>query len=104
MMNNIEVKMIGDIIDMSMEDFEENLVSQKVNIGTMNNLILLLESAYNELRTRKDEVIKLVADGKYKKEDPIIDNSLKGLYAELTKTEQKITFLKERVKELIDVG
>ena len=33
-----EKSMIGKIIDLPMEDFERELVEQKVNIGTMNNV------------------------------------------------------------------
>lgn len=96
--------MIGKIIDLSLEDFEKELINQKVNIGTMNNLILNLEGAYNELRMRKDGVLDLVFKGVKTKEDPEIKKSLEGLYSEMTKVEQKITYLKEKVKELVDVG
>lgn len=95
--------MLGKIIDLSLEDFEKELKEQKVNIGTMNNLILNLESAYFELRVRKDAVLDLVFKGGKSKDDPEIKKSLDGLYAEMTKVEQKITYLKQRVKELINV-
>lgn len=95
--------MLGKIIDLSLEDFEKELKEQKVNIGTMNNLILNLEGAYFELRTRKDGVLDLVFKGGKSKDDPEIKKALDGLYAEMTKIEQKITYLKQRVKELIDV-
>lgn len=107
-MNN-EASMIGQIIDMPMEDFESELKRQEVNIGTMNNLILNLEAQYNELRQRKDAVLNLVFEGHLDKDNPQIDgislnDVLSSLYAEMTKVEQKIVFLKNRVKELIDVG
>lgn len=95
---------IGIIIDMPLEEFKEQLVIQKVNIGIMNNLILNLEGVYNELRTRKEAVLNLVFEGKNSKDDPVIKKSLDGLYAEMTKVEQKIVYLKDRVKELVDVG
>ena len=98
-----EKSMIGEIIDMPLEDFEDELVKQKVNVGTMNNLILNLESVYYELRMRKDGVIKLVTDGKKLKDDLEITSALNGLYAEMTKVEQKIVYLKERTKELMNV-
>lgn len=107
-MNN-EASMIGQIIDMPMEDFESELKRQEVNIGTINNLILNLEAQYNELRQRKDAVLNLVFEGHLDKDNPQIDgislnDVLSSLYAEMTKVEQKIVFLKNRVKELIDVG
>lgn len=95
--------MIGKIIDLPIEDFKKELVLQEVNIGTMNNLILNLEGAYFELRTRKDSIIDLVVKGVRTKDDPEIKKCLDGLYAEMTKLEQKITYLKQRVKELVNV-
>ena len=95
--------MIGNIVDLSLEDFEKELIRQKVNIGTINNLILNLEGAYFELRTRKDAILNLVFKGGKSKDDPDIKKSLDGLYAEMIKVEQKITYLKQRSKELINV-
>ena len=95
--------MIGRIIDLPLEDFKAELALQKVNIGTMNNLILNLEAMYYELRTRKDGILNLVFNNVKSKEDPEIKKALDGLYAEMTKIEIKVTYLKERVKELIDV-
>ena len=94
---------IGRIIDMPMEEFKEELVRQKVNIGVMNNLILNLEGSYAELKSRKDSVLDLVFKGMKSKDDPEITKSLEGLYAEMTKIEQKVVYLKQRVKELVDV-
>lgn len=99
-----EETMLGKIIDLPLEDFKAELVLQRVNIGTMNNLILNLEGAYNELRMRKDGVLNLIFTGAKSKEDPEVKKVLDGLYAEMTKVEQKITYLKERVKELVNVG
>lgn len=93
--------MIGKIIDLPLKDFEEELIRQKVNIGTINNLILNLEGAYNELRTRKDSIIKSVLKGQRKKDD--VKEVMNGLYSEMIKTEQKITYLKQRSKSLVDV-
>ena len=94
--------MIGRIIDLSLEDFEKELIKQKVNIGTINNLILNLEGAYFELRTRKDAILKMNFDGSLEKARA--QDTLNGLYAEMIKVEQKITYLKQRSKELVNVG
>ena len=77
--------MIGKIIDLPLEDFERELVEQKVNIGTINNLILNLESIYFELKVRKDAILDLVFKGVNSKEDPEVKKSLDGLYAEMIK-------------------
>lgn len=92
---------MGSIIDMPLEEFEKELVEQKVNIGTINNLILNLESIYYELRVRKDKILEIAFSDK---DNPDIKKALEGLYAEMTKTELKITYLKQKSKELLDVG
>ena len=99
-----EQSMIGNIIDLPLEDFEKELIRQKVNIGTVNNLILNLEGAYFELRTRKEAVLDLVFKGGKSKDDPEIKKSLDGLYAEMIKVEQKITYLKQRSKTLLELN
>lgn len=96
--------MIGKIVDLSLEDFEKELVEQKVNIGTMNNLILHLEGVYYELRMRKEGILQLIFKGGKSKDDPEIKKALDGLYAEMIKVEQKITYLKQKRTELVDVG
>jgi hypothetical protein len=95
--------MIGKIIDMPFDMFKEELERQKVNIGTMSNLILNLEAMYFQCRQRKDGVLDLVYKGKKKENDPEIQKSMNGLYAEMTKLEKKIVYLKKRVKELANV-
>lgn len=93
--------MIGKIVDLSLEDFEKELIEQKVNIGTINNLILNLEAVYYDMRARKDIIIKSSFEGRIDKDTA--QKSVNGLYAEMIKVEQKITYLKQRSKELIDV-
>lgn len=95
--------MIGRIVDLSLEDFEIELIRQKVNIGTINNLILHLEGIYFELKMRKDGVLNLIFKGDKTKDDPEVKKALDGLYAEMIKVEQKITYLKQRRDELIEV-
>lgn len=95
--------MIGRIIDMPLEQFQKELIDQKVNIGVMSNIILNLEATYFQLRTRKDGVLDLVYKGIKKNDDPEIQKAMNGLYAEMTKVEQKITYLKQRRAELVDV-
>lgn len=96
--------MIGAIIDMPLDEFKEELVKQKTNIGTMNNLIMYFNSIYADLKTRKDGIINLVVKEGRSKEDPEIKTALNGLYAEMVKIEEKLLYLNEKVKELIDLG
>lgn len=94
---------MGKIIDLPLEEFKAELIKQKVNIGTMNNLILNLESIYYDLRRRKDAVLDLVFKGLKSKEDLDVQKSLDGIYAEMTKIEQKVTYLKETIERLVNV-
>ena len=97
-----EPSMIGKIIDLPLVDFERELIEQKVNIGTINNLILNLEGAYLELKLRKDAILKQKFEGVIS--EVVASATINGLYAEMIKIEQKITFLRQRSKELVDVG
>lgn len=97
-----EVSDIGKLIDLPFDTFKEEVLKQKVPIGVLNNYILLFESTYAELRRRKDAVLDLVLDGKKTKDE--VQTALDGLYAEMTKLEQKIVFMKERVKVLLILG
>lgn len=98
---NEAVTMIGHIVDLPLEEFEKELVRQKVNIGTINNLILNLEGVYFELRSRKDAILRANFEGTIERAKA--QDAINGLYAEMIKVEQKITYLKQRSKELIDV-
>lgn len=99
--------LIGRIIDMSLEDFEKELVRQKVNIGVMHNLELHLQGVYKDLVIRKESILKRCDEGSLNINDPEVDKALKGLYAEMLKIEDKVVFLKKKHKELIiidDIG
>lgn len=97
-----EVSELGKMIDMPLDNFKASLTMQKVPIGVINQYILLFEATYAELRGRKDAVLDLVFKGEKTKDEvkPVVD----GLYAEMTKLEQKIVYMKERVKELLNLG
>lgn len=96
-----EVSSIGRIVDLPMEEFKSEIVRQRVNIGTINNLILIMSGAYHELSARKEAVMDLVFSGKKTKEE--VKAVLEGLYSEMVKLEQKIIYLKEVSKSLLNV-
>lgn len=93
--------LIGQIVDLPYEEFKEEIVRQQVNIGTINNLILNLESIYFELRNRKDAILKMKFESAV--ESVVAEDAIKGLYSEMLKVEYKITYLKQRRDELVDV-
>lgn len=91
---------MGKIIDLPLEQFKEELIKQRVNVGTMNNLIIHLTSVYYDLKKRKDDIIASTITGKFRKEDT--DSVIKGLYVEMARIEEKVTYLKELTKTLIN--
>lgn len=95
---------VGVLIDMPIEDFKTQIVEQKVNVGTLNSLVVYFSSLYSELRGRKDAVMSLVFEKGRSKDDPEIVNTLNGIYSEMVKIEEKVVFMKQRVNELIDLG
>ena len=101
---NQSITAIGQIVDQPMEDFKKSLEEQHTNVGTMNNLIHYLNGAYADLRQRKDTIMKsLESEDITKRDRKEIEKTVKGIYAELIKIEEKVLYLQDRVKELVDV-
>lgn len=96
-----DLTVTGRIVDMGLEEFESELKRQKVNVGIVNNLILYLSNIYDGLRVSKDRVIAAVKQGKLKGDNPDVDKSLKGLYAEMQKIEDKVVFLRSYRDKLL---
>ena len=87
-----------------MKDFKKTLEKEHTNIGTMNNLIHYLNGAYADLRQRKDTIMKSLDNENLSKKDrKQIEKTVKGIFIELIKIEEKVIYLQDRVKELIDV-
>ena len=101
---NQSITAIGQIIDQPMKDFKKSLEEQHTNVGTMNNLIHYLNGAYADLRQRKDTIMKsMESEDLTNKDRKEIEKTVKGIYAELIKIEEKVLYLQDRVKELVDV-
>lgn len=90
---------LGVLIDQDQTTFEEE-TTKDLFLGDVNNLILVLENTYHLLRTQKDGVIDLVSKGQRKRDDPEVLSTLNGLYAEMTKIELKVTYLKTKRDDL----
>lgn len=93
---------VAVLVDMPFEKFKSEVERQKVSLGLTNGLVLYLSSLYADLRNRKDAVIDMCFRSGMSKES--VSPALKGLYAEMFKLEEKIVFLKDRSKELIEKG
>jgi hypothetical protein len=90
----VEQSALGVLIDSSMEDFKKE--ADKMNVGTINGLVLLMSSAYNELNARREAIMTsdtISLDDK--------TEAVKGLFCEMVKIEKKVTYLKNRAKDLL---
>ena len=96
-----QVSALGKLIDLPLDQFQSEIEQEQVNVGQCHTLILNLEAMYAELRGRKDLLVErsVSADDKEKRE---IEKAVESVYAELFKIEQKVTYLKEREKTLLD--
>ena len=98
------VTAIGQLVDLSMSDFKKYLKENNVNIGVMNTLIMSLNGAYYELKQRKESLMAMYTSDKtpaFQKKK--IEKSIKGIYAELIKIEEKVVYLTETSKNLLDL-
>lgn len=89
---------LGDVVDMPIEEFKK-YTAFNFNIGTICTCILLLESTYNELVSRKNACLALYARGN----DISSKKAVLGLYTEMAKIEEKVVFLKSRKQELVNL-
>ena len=96
-----QVSALGKLIDIPLDQFQSEIEQEQVNVGQCHTLILNLEAMYAEFRGRKDLLVerRVSADDKEKRE---IEKAVESVYAELFKIEQKVTYLKEREKTLLD--
>ena len=98
---NSFIQSISQVIDAPQEKFEQEIKDQRVNVGQAQTMINLLEGIYGQLCVQKDGIVNSVAQGRAQKDDPNVKSTLEGLYAELTKIEMKVTFLKTYRKGLL---
>lgn len=92
-MSDKQQSTLGVLIDSSMEDFKESVSSY--NVGVINSLILTLTEAYTELDGRKESIM---SSGEISLEDK--EKAVKGLFSEMLKIEEKVTYLRKRVEDL----
>lgn len=98
------VTAIGQLVDLSMSDFKKYLKENNVNIGVMNTLIMSLNGAYYELKQRKEALMTMyISDKTPAFQKKKIEKSIKGIYSELIKIEEKVVYLTETSKNLLDL-
>lgn len=96
-----ELKTAAFLIDQPQEDFERGVENEKLSLGQISTLIAYLESQYARLTAMANDVTSLSTSGKRAKDDPEVVKTLTGIYAELTKIELKVTYLKKRRETLL---
>lgn len=84
---------LGTIIDSSEEDFKT--VIEQYNIGYLRGLKLVLVNAYEELKSRKDYIIKNHTD-----DFNSVKDAVEKLFIEMQKIEKKCTIIEQRCTEL----
>ena len=92
-MSDKQQSTLGVLIDSSMEDFKDSVSSY--NVGVINSLILTFTEAYTELDGRKEAIM---SSGEISLEDK--EKAVKGLFSEMLKIEEKVTYLRKRVGDL----
>lgn len=90
-----EVSMMGMIIDLSLEDFKEELAKQRVNVGVANNLRLHLIGEYERCKIMVQDLQSAILAGTLKEDDPSVQKSYVGLHVQMQKIEEKVAFLHE---------
>ena len=97
----------GKIIDLPIDKFKKQVEKRHLTLGMVKTLDVYLTSAYNQLVQSKDSLVSQYVKAKdsgshSEKELDTIHKTIEGIYAEMTKIEQKVLYLKERSKTLMD--
>lgn len=88
---------LGTLIDSSDEDFKEAV--KKFNIGTLKGLILIFQSVYYDLNSRKNALTERL----YNEKDADfneVKKAVEALFLEMIKTENKLLILNKYCSEL----
>lgn len=90
---------LGELVDCSMEEFEE-LMKNKT-MGDMTNLYNLLAVVYEDLTTKKDALKMKRINGDYTPEEyEDLEKTLSSIYPVMQRVEEKATYLYKRRTEL----
>lgn len=90
-----ETSMMGRIIDLSLEEFKEELTKQRVNVGIANNLRLHLVGEYERCKIMVQDLQTAILAGTLKEDDPNVQKSYVGLHVQMQKIEEKVAYLYE---------
>lgn len=85
---------LGTIIDSSLDEFKSNCAT--LTNGEILGLKNVLTSTYEELRFKKDLIVKGVLDSTLSKDES--DKTLKGIYSKLFSIESKVLHLSDLLK------
>lgn len=97
------MSIMGEWVDMSLEDFKKKLIDEKTPVGVISSLIVVFESTYWDLNKKRAYFMDCVLNVKnphYKDKD--YEDAIRGLFFEMLKIEGKIIALKERKQYLME--
>lgn len=95
--NKGEKSMIGYYIDLSFDEFVNEIQKSQFNTGVLNTLYVLLQNAYSNLVIRKDKLFEKKELLNINKEE--YNNIIKGIYFNLFKIEKKLVYLKDLIQD-----
>lgn len=97
------LKDMGYLVDMSMRKFKHYIKHKKLNAGQTKMLTTEFETLYVNMVDRKDALVKqaqsLDADSKKRKE---CEDLINRIYLVLKRLEDRIVWLKERYKHIVN--
>lgn len=97
--NKIQID-VTELIDMKQKDFESLLIDNHVSLGDLSNLNFYFRSQYQQILIAKDQLVSSISKGEIEDNEQSRTN-LNNLYLLLIDLENKVTFLTNRIKELM---
>lgn len=96
MNNNIEKTEFGILVDSTPEEFREHCANK--NLGYVSSLRNYIAGAYQTLTKMKEDLVEKVKTNNLSNDSEEM-NTIRGIYSELLKLEQKSCICVEIIKE-----
>lgn len=95
-----KVSLIGSIIDLPLEDFKKELVSQRVTVGIALNLKLHLVSEFERCKLMSQDLAQSIAKGTLKEDDPDVSKAYTGLFVQMQKIENMVSCVSDYIHQI----
>ena len=90
-----------EILDMPQDKFEDFIKSNKMSVGDASNLDFFFFFLYQRRTLEKDAILLKVKNGELYDTTPEVKNHLQNMYLLLADIEQKVSFLKQYIKDIL---